>query len=55
MGARPCSREACIARKGQIIVVRSVRRLPVDERRIKDCIAGADRIIWNRYEEDDGA
>ena len=55
VGVRRRSGEVWVAFKGQVISVRSVRRIPEEERWSKDCVEWVDRVMWNRYKDDEGA
>jgi hypothetical protein len=55
VGVRRRSGEVWVAVKGKVMSVRSVRRIPVEERWGKDCIEWVDRVMWNRYKGDEGA
>jgi hypothetical protein len=55
VGVRRRSGEVWVAVKGQVISVRSVRRVPEEERWSKDCVEWVDRVMWNRYKDDEGA
>ena len=55
VGVRRRSGEVWVAVKGEVISVRSVRRIPEEERWSKDCVEWVDRVMWNRYKDDSGA
>ena len=55
VGVRRRSGELWVAVKGKLMTVRSVKRIPVEERWSKDCVEWVDRVMWNRYKDDDGA
>ena len=55
VGVRPQSGEVWIAIAEKTFSVRSVRRLPPDDRWGVDCVRWPRRTLWNRYKEDIGA
>ena len=55
VGARPASGELWIATKDKTVAVRSIRRLPVEQRWGPDCVQWVRRTLWNRYKDDAGA
>lgn len=55
VGVRPASGEVWIATSAETVSVRSVRRLPVDQRWGTDCVRWVRRTLWNRYKGDVGA
>ena len=55
VGVRRRSGELWVAVKGKLMTVRSVKRIPVEERWSKDCVEWVDRVMWNRYKDDEGA
>ena len=55
VGVRRRSGELWISMKDKIIAVRSVRRIPKEERWGEDCVKWVKRVLWNRYKGDDFA
>ena len=55
VGVRARSGEVWIATSEKTFSVRSVRRLPEDQRWCADCVRWPRRTLWNRYKEDSGA
>ena len=51
VGVRRRSGEVWVAVKGKLMVVRSVRRIPVEERWSKDCVEWVDRVICSDQEQ----
>ena len=55
VGVRPASNELWIATASKTFAVRSVRRLPPQQRWSSDCVRWVRRTLWNRYKDDSGA
>ena len=55
VGVRPTSNQVWIATAERTIAVRSIRRLPHDQRWSTDCVRWVRRTLWNRYYDDSGA
>ena len=55
IGVRRRSGELWVAVKDSVFAVRSVRRIPVEERWNEDCIKWVNRAPWNRYKGDEYA
>ena len=55
IGVRRRSGELWISIKDQVIAVRSVRRIPKEERWCEDCVKWVTRAPWNRYKGDEYA
>ena len=55
VGVRQRSGEMWVSVKGKVFAVRSVRRLPVDERWGPDCVKWVDRVPWNKYKDAEDA
>lgn len=55
VGVRPRSGEVWVATTEKTFSVRSVRRLPADQRWGVDCVRWPRRTLWNRYKDDSGA
>ena len=51
VGVRRRSGESWVAVKDKVLSVRSVRRIPVEQRWGEDCISWVSKAPWNRYEE----
>ena len=55
VGIRRRSGEVKVVTKDGLVVVRSVRRLPVEERWGRDCVDRVRFVPWHRYRGDDRA
>jgi len=55
VGVRRRSGELWVSIKDKVIAVRSVRRIPKEERWGEDCVKWVKRVLWNRYKGDDFA
>lgn len=51
VGIRGRSGEIWVAVRGKVFGVRSVRRLPLEDRWENDCLDWVDRVPWNRYHD----
>ena len=49
VGVRRKSGEVWISIKDKVFAVRSVRRIPKEERWSEDCVGWVNRVPWNRY------
>ena len=55
MGVRRKSGEGWVSVKDKVFGVRSVRRIPVEDRWGEDCVGWVKRAPWNRYKGDEFA
>ena len=55
VGVRPTSNQVWIATADKTFAVRSIRRLPQEQRWSPDCVRWVRRTLWNRYKDDGGA
>ena len=55
VGVRRKSGEVWISVKDKVFAVRSVRRIPKEERWSEDCVGWVNRVPWNRYNGEEGA
>ena len=55
IGVRRRSGELWIAVKDKVFAVRSVRRIPVEDRWSEDCVKWVNRAPWNRYKGEEYA
>ncbi len=53
VGVRSRSNEIWVAVKDEVMMVRSVKKIPFEHRWSEDCVKWVNRVPWNRYKGDE--